>query len=216
MQKKLYRDEYHKVIGGVCSGLAEYFEIDVTIVRLLFAFTFIIMGIGFIPYIVLWIVLPKKGYIFNNYNNPTVDYKVPPQTPGMENPSQGNPFQANQFGGNPFPNQPFPNQPFPSPAQPKSTSTVGLIFGVILILIGGSILLDDFDIIPDWWDFSRMWPLVLVGVGAVLIFSGQQKKPWEKKDWQQAEATDTNTTAGNATEATPSAENPEADSAPTV
>ena len=70
MNKKLYRDEYHKVLGGVCSGLAEYFDMDVTVVRLLFAFTFFIMGVGFIPYIILWIVLPKKGYIFNNFNNP--------------------------------------------------------------------------------------------------------------------------------------------------
>jgi len=82
MNKKLYRDEYHKVLGGVCSGLAEYFEMDVTVVRLLFAFTFFIMGVGFIPYIILWIVLPKKGYVFNNnFNNPTVDYTVPKPPP---------------------------------------------------------------------------------------------------------------------------------------
>jgi len=49
MNKKLYRDEYHRVLGGVCSGLAEYFDMDVTVVRLLFAFTVIIMGVGVIP-----------------------------------------------------------------------------------------------------------------------------------------------------------------------
>ncbi len=99
MNKKLYRDEYHKVLGGVCSGLAEYFEMDVTVVRLLFAFTFFIMGVGFIPYIILWIVLPKKGYLYNNYNNPTVDYTVPPQQPADQS---GQPQQGNPNTGNPL------------------------------------------------------------------------------------------------------------------
>ncbi len=77
MNKKLYRDEYHKVLGGVCSGLAEYFDMDVTMIRLLFAFSVIIAGVGVIPYIVLWMVLPKKDYTYNHFNNPTVDYTVP-------------------------------------------------------------------------------------------------------------------------------------------
>jgi phage shock protein PspC (stress-responsive transcriptional regulator) len=76
MNKKLYRDEYHRVLGGVCSGLAEYFEMDVTIIRLLFAFTFFIMGAGLGTYIILWIVLPRKPYPFNSFGNPTVDYTV--------------------------------------------------------------------------------------------------------------------------------------------
>jgi len=68
MEKKLYRDDQHKTIGGVCAGLAEYFDMDVTVVRLLFVFTALFMGVGFIPYIIMWIVLPKKGYGFINYN----------------------------------------------------------------------------------------------------------------------------------------------------
>src|ERR1700733_15785191 len=136
MDKKLYRDEYHKVLGGVCSGLAEYFEMDVTVVRLLFAFTFFIMGVGFIPYIILWIVLPKKGYV---YNNPTVDYRVPPQQPsdGPQSttpPPSGSPYGNNPFaGGNcnygsfenePFKNAPLENRPF-MPA--KQASHTGII-----------------------------------------------------------------------------------------
>jgi len=78
MEKKLYRDERRKVIGGVCAGLADYFDIDIAIIRALFLLTFIFMGTGFMVYIVLWIVLPKKDY---NYFNPGVDYRVPPQDP---------------------------------------------------------------------------------------------------------------------------------------
>src|ERR1700761_5608313 len=96
MNKKLYRNEYNKVIGGVCSGLGEYFDMDVTLVRLLFAFTFFIMGVGFIPYIILWIVLPKKGYVYNSFNSPKVDYTVPPQSDSTFTPPPAN------EGGNPF------------------------------------------------------------------------------------------------------------------
>ncbi len=48
------------VIGGVCSGLSEKFKIDVTLLRLIFAFAFLLYGTGLGIYIVLWIVLPEK------------------------------------------------------------------------------------------------------------------------------------------------------------
>src|ERR1700744_6198116 len=102
MEKRLYKDRHNKVLGGVCSGLAEYFDMDVTIVRLLFAFTFFVMGVGFGTYIILWIVLPRKGYPYNTYNNPTVDYTVPPQQPGnftTPPPPAGNPYGNSPFTG---------------------------------------------------------------------------------------------------------------------
>ena len=58
MEKKLQRDTQHKVIGGVCSGLANYFDIDVTLVRLLFAVAFFVFSSGFWIYLLLWLVLP--------------------------------------------------------------------------------------------------------------------------------------------------------------
>src|SRR5437879_1888376 len=180
MDKKLYRDEYHKKIAGVCAGLAEYFNIDVAIVRVVFLLALIFHGGGGLVYIIFWIVLPKKPYAFD----PTVDYRVPPQT------AAGDPF-----GGNPFPNQPFPVPPR------NNTSLVAIIFGVILIMIGGSILLNDFDILPDW-DFEQLWPIILIVVGGALMLSGERKKPWENPDWNKANTTDTKA----ATDSKPEAE----------
>ena len=176
MNKKLYRDEYHKVFGGVCSGLADYFDMDVTVVRLLFAFTFFIMGVGFVPYIILWIVLPKKGYPYPGYNNPSVDYTVPPQQPAGD--FYTPPYQA----GNTFTGEP---QTFSSPLgyKPKPRSNAGVITGMVLIIIGAAILADEYNIIPDF-DWDRLWPVVLVIVGGALIASGQKTHPWEKQNWQ--------------------------------
>lgn len=57
--KRLYRDEENSVLGGVCSGLSNYFDIDPIIIRLLFIVTIIFGGFGTIAYILLWIIVPK-------------------------------------------------------------------------------------------------------------------------------------------------------------
>ena len=58
--KKLYRKPNEQMIAGVCSGLAEDFNLDTTIVRLLFVLLFFLGGHGILVYLILWIVLPVK------------------------------------------------------------------------------------------------------------------------------------------------------------
>ncbi|RYZ21916.1 MAG: PspC domain-containing protein, partial [Chitinophagaceae bacterium] len=59
---RLYRDVNDKFLGGVCSGIAAYMNVDPTVVRLLFAIiTFGGFGLGFLLYIILWIVLPTSS-----------------------------------------------------------------------------------------------------------------------------------------------------------
>ena len=57
--KKMYRDPDGKVLGGVASGIAAYFGVDVVIIRLLFFASIFIAGTGVILYIILWIILPE-------------------------------------------------------------------------------------------------------------------------------------------------------------
>ena len=57
--KKLERDTQNRVLGGVCSGLANYFDIDAAIVRVLFVFALLAFSAGFWLYIILWIVMPE-------------------------------------------------------------------------------------------------------------------------------------------------------------
>lgn len=69
---RLYRNPYDKMLGGVCSGLANYFDIDTVIVRLIFLILFLTAGMGLIAYIVAWIVIPvartpeELGYMRND------------------------------------------------------------------------------------------------------------------------------------------------------
>ena len=55
---RLLRDPYDKMIGGVCSGLAHYFDIDPVIIRLVMAVLFLTAGIGLIAYLIAWAIIP--------------------------------------------------------------------------------------------------------------------------------------------------------------
>ncbi len=59
-QKRLYRNENSKVIGGVCSGLANYLGIDAVVVRVIFI---LLIGALFIPYLVLWVAVPSSASV---------------------------------------------------------------------------------------------------------------------------------------------------------
>ncbi len=61
MDKKLYLSTTNKQIAGVCGGLAEYFGIDATLIRVIFFCAVCFGGFGGLLYLLLWIFLPKKN-----------------------------------------------------------------------------------------------------------------------------------------------------------
>ena len=60
MEKKLYRSNTDKKVCGVCGGLAEYLELDVTIIRLVAALAVVFAGCGLLAYLIAAIVMPVK------------------------------------------------------------------------------------------------------------------------------------------------------------
>lgn len=62
--KKLFRIKGEgSMLGGVCTGLAEYFGIDVTLIRLLFVIALITPVPALIPYLVMWIIMPVRNTV---------------------------------------------------------------------------------------------------------------------------------------------------------
>ena len=57
-KKRLVRSTTDKKIAGVCAGLADYFDLDPTIIRLVWLLAFLFAGAGLLAYIILWIALP--------------------------------------------------------------------------------------------------------------------------------------------------------------
>lgn len=77
---RLLRDPYDKVIGGVCSGISHYFDIDPVIVRLVMVVLFLTAGIGFLAYLIAWAVIPaarSREELFNmNNGNPVTFHDI--------------------------------------------------------------------------------------------------------------------------------------------
>lgn len=63
MEKRLYKSKKNKMLAGVCGGIAEYFNIDPTLVRLGWAILCMFAGSGILAYIIAAIVIPQNPYI---------------------------------------------------------------------------------------------------------------------------------------------------------
>lgn len=97
MDKKLYKGE-NKMLLGVCSGVAEYLNVDVTIVRLVFAVLFL-TGTSMILYLICAIIMPEKPQQFNQ-NQFNSDYQSNPNGQNFNANNQNNYNQNNQ--GHPY------------------------------------------------------------------------------------------------------------------
>jgi phage shock protein C len=58
--RKLYRSRTNRQLAGVCGGLAQYFNIDATLIRVLFVVLAVLGGSGLVIYLVLWIIVPRE------------------------------------------------------------------------------------------------------------------------------------------------------------
>jgi len=192
-KKRLYKSS-NVVIGGVCGGIAEYFDIDSTLVRII-AVALLIVGCGVpaILYVVLLIILPPdpgaaQGYVdaraeATNPQSRRVDFDEEMSQTGWTNPSI--------VGDQPPPPDPAtcvsasdyqaasdssPINKNPSPAtrvthsvadSVKSNSSLVLVIGAVLVGAGVIALLSNFVHISLW----RFWPVVLIVVGVVCLFT---------------------------------------------
>lgn len=204
MEKKLYRNEHDKMIAGVSSGLAEYMQIEVTIIRLLFALSTVFMaGAGIVVYIIMWIIVPVNNdpkARFSKFNQYFGDKNTPPFTKSDIEEAEviGEKKGADTNWTSPFGNSTqFGN----TEAQnfkgfPKSSNETGrLVGGLFLLVFGCYFLMNEFNFIPYWFHIGKLWPLIFVAVGLSLILKSQKKNEFEKwKDQQNASKTDAQTT----------------------
>ena len=181
MEKRLHRNEHDKVVAGVSSGLAEYMQVDITIVRLLFVLsTLFLAGGGLLVYIVMWIVVPVN-------DDPMAKMKKFNEQLQKHKSAFNQPFDAPQDTTETKWNT--PNTDFNRPNQmnsfqkPQGNDTGRTIGGLILLVLGIYFLLRQLDILPYWfniWQVYKLWPLALVAIGVSLIFRNQRKTEWEK------------------------------------
>lgn len=150
MPKKLYRSSRDRMLGGVAGGLAEYFEIDSTLIRILFVITLFIGGTGVLAYILLWIVVPEAPYTYYQTKNGTstqnsTDSVPPPVVNDVENYLK---------------------------IQDEKKKKRIIFGGMVLIIIGMIFLADNF--IPRF-NASDLLPLLLVAVGIGILINATKK-----------------------------------------
>ena len=61
--RKLYRSRSQRMLGGVCGGLAEYFNVDTTLIRVLFLVLAVFGGTGLVIYVVMWLIVPDVSKV---------------------------------------------------------------------------------------------------------------------------------------------------------
>lgn len=208
MDKRLFRNEHDKVVAGVCSGVAEYMEVDVTIIRLLFVLsTVFLVGTGILVYLVMWIVVPvnndpaKRFSKFNEFyggknpfNSPNA-YTQPPNMPeqpvypygqqGWTSPEMGQGPGSTQEKGTEGPKQESNSFEF-KPYQ-KNNDTGRTVGGLFLLVVGIYFLLNEFNFVPFWFSISKLWPLVFVAIGVSFIMKSKRKNAWEEWKTRQAQ-----------------------------
>lgn len=145
MPQNLYKSRNNRVIAGVCGGVAEYFNVDATLVRLAWALTFFLGGGGLILYILAVIIMPEG--------------------PGEQSQPSPAPSPAESDGEGPAVPPPF-TAPQAEENKRGGEEKRRQLLGLILIAVGGYFLLERF--FPAI-DFDNWWPLLLIILGVFII-----------------------------------------------
>lgn len=197
MEKRLFRNEHDKVIAGVSSGIAEYMEVDVTIIRLLFVLsTIFLVGTGILVYIIMWIVVPVNNdptARFSKFNDFFKDQNNPFQSSNpfaSQKTTTENPKSYQNWTSSTVKDENYESWKQPEGFKPyqKNNETGRTVAGLFLLVIGMYFLMDEFGMIPFWFQLTKLWPLVFVAIGASFILKSKNKNAWES--WRDQNSQD--------------------------
>jgi len=150
--ERLYRSSTQRILGGVCGGLGEYFNIDPTIVRVVFAVVTIATAlvIGVVLYLLLWLIVPAEASLGKSTRE-----SLRENVDDMASSARqiGNEMQATFRGV--------------SSEEPRRLEPAALA-GLLLIILGALFLLGNLDLL-GWIHWSRLWPLIIIVIGILLL-----------------------------------------------
>jgi phage shock protein C len=136
------RSRSDRMIGGVCAGVAKYFELDPVIVRLLFVVLALAQGAGVLLYLVLLVVLPEEDAA----------------APATAAPAAGAPDGA-----------PAPTAPAPHWTPVETRRRRGVLAGALLIALGAYLFVVNLGLLW-WWDWKFAGPATLIAAGLLVLF----------------------------------------------
>lgn len=163
MGRRLYRSRTERMIWGVCGGLAQYFDIDPTIVRLIFVLAIFFGGLGIIAYIIFAVVVPLENSRTTEpretIRENVQEMKETAEAIGKDLQST---FNTREKTGETKETREY-NRPHRS----------GFIIGIIILVVGIIALLSTIGPlhIAWWFTWAFLWPVVLIAIGLLIIFS---------------------------------------------
>jgi phage shock protein C len=152
MTRRLFRSRTDTILGGVAAGLADYLNADPALVRIAWAILVPLTGgVALLAYIVAWIAVPEAPAAdVSAAAEPAID----PVTGETIAPAVGSPTPART-------------------ATVRDDGRAGVVVGAGLVLIGLWFLLREY--LPDF-DWNLVWPLIIVGIGAVIVVASMRRR----------------------------------------
>ena len=173
--RRLYRCRHDRQIAGVASGIAEYFEIDPTLVRVAFIVSALLGGVSILIYFVLAFVMPLEPEMLAESApvgaagaDPNAD---PGADPGVEGAASAEGAIDGAVAGSPA-TSPSPHvhgQSQGRRAKERRPGQAGLVFGVMLIVFGTIALAGS--LIPAWVTGIHLGPALILALGIALVVS---------------------------------------------
>ena len=160
MEKRLHRSKSDRMIWGVCGGLAEYFDVDPTLIRIITVLSIFISGAGILAYIILAIVIPSES---SKATTPKDAIKENVEEVKETASELGREIQSTFTG------------------KDESEETTGVryrrrnLLGILIITIGVLFLMSSFNLF--WWfRWSYLWPIIIIAIGLLIIVSARKKR----------------------------------------
>jgi len=149
MNKKLYRSRRVRIISGVAGGLSEYFDIDVSLLRLLIALGTLFTGVfpGVILYLIAAMVIPEEEDVFYQ------------ESSGFDEGSSGGDSQWESGGTH--------KEVFTSDESSHGSRKNAVVFGGFLIIVGALLLVQR--IFPTILRWRYLWPAFLIILGLSIV-----------------------------------------------
>jgi len=161
MEKRLYRSRSDRMIWGVCGGLAKYFDMDPTIVRAIAILSIFFGSLGIWAYIILAIVVPLEN---SKATEPKDTIKENVEEIKETATELGRELRSTLAG-----------EEGESGETAKMRHRRRNTLGIILFVLGALFLLGSFNLF--WWfRWSTLWPLILVAIGVLIIFSARKRR----------------------------------------
>jgi len=161
MERRLYRSKSDRMIWGVCGGLAKYFDMDSTVVRII-AVLLLLVGVApaVIAYIIMAIVIPAEG---SQTTQPKDTVKENVEEMKETAGEIGRELQSTLSGDK------------------NESGDIAMtrqhrrnLFGIIIIIIGVLFLLSSLNLF-SWLRWSYLWPVIIIVIGLSIIISTRKR-----------------------------------------